>query len=194
LEDPDNSWLELEDDCEEGLIYHVNVVIEEEEELERRNTSTENVFGSNDNICPKEKDDIWKEEKVMYSPMARRKRKTSRDEDGREMRTHRRRVQRRKLSKNSDKDWEIRKKDAEIRDLLSSNSTKNKGGHPVRPIKSTRQLKVQINEGKGPTVDELLEGSLSEVDRERCDSEEQCEEEEEWEERLEEVRVLRMRD
>jgi hypothetical protein len=43
-------------------------------------------------------------------------------------------------------------------------------------------------------VDELLQGSLSEVDRERCDSEEQREEEEEWEERLEEVRVLRMRD
>ncbi len=162
--------------------------------MERRNTSMENVFGSNDGICPKEKDDIWKEEKVMYSPMARRKRKTSRDEDGREMRTHRRRVKRMKLSKKSNKDWEIRKKDAEIRDLLSSNSTKNEGGHPIRTIKLTREVEVQINEGKGPTVDELLQRSLSEVDRERCDSEEQREEEEEWEERVEEVRVLRMRD
>jgi hypothetical protein len=39
----DDSWLELEDECEEGPVYHVNVIIKEEEELEHGNTSRENV-------------------------------------------------------------------------------------------------------------------------------------------------------
>jgi hypothetical protein len=36
----------LEGECEEGPTYHVNILIEEEEESEQGNTSLENVIGS----------------------------------------------------------------------------------------------------------------------------------------------------
>jgi hypothetical protein len=39
----------LEGECEEGPTYHINIVVEEEEESEQGNTSLENVIGSNCN-------------------------------------------------------------------------------------------------------------------------------------------------
>lgn len=42
----DGYWLDLERECKVGPTYHVNIIIEEEEESERGNTSLENIISS----------------------------------------------------------------------------------------------------------------------------------------------------
>jgi hypothetical protein len=83
-----------------------------------------------------------------------------------------------RMGKKGGKYWETRKRDAKIRDLLRSDSSKSKGEHIVESFRPKRQSEIQTEEGEGATVDELLEGSLSEENTERCDWEKRQEEEE----------------
>jgi hypothetical protein len=119
VEDLRSSWLDLEEECEEGPTYHVNIVIEEEEG--QGNTSLENIIGSdcdesgkedgdNNDIQtpPGEKQLLERERGGVFTPV--RKRKACEEEVERGRRTNRRRVKRQKLSEGSDEEWETRRK------------------------------------------------------------------------------------
>jgi hypothetical protein len=66
-----------------------------------------------------------------------------------------------KISKKRAEDWEARKRDTEIRDLLRRVSSKPESEHPVRLLGQTGQSVIQAEVAEGSTVDELLEGSLN---------------------------------
>lgn len=96
------------------------------------------------------------------------------DERGRgqkKRRACRRRVKRAKTGKENNKDWVSIKQDAEIRGLLSSDSSEAEDKHHGEPYELARYPGAPTREGDGPTIDELLEGSMIEEDRTSCNSE-----------------------
>jgi hypothetical protein len=88
-----------------------------------------------------------------------KKKKVCGNEDRRGRKTHRRRMKGLRLSERSDMEWGARK-DAEIRDLLSSGSSEGEEKSPSETIKMTGSRKSRLPMMRAQTVDEFLEGSL----------------------------------
>jgi hypothetical protein len=147
VEDLRCSWLDLEEECEEGPTYHVNIVIEEEEG--QGNTFLENIIGSDCDESGKEDGDnndiqtppgdrqlLERERGGVFTPV--RIRKACEEEVERGRRTNRRGAKRQKLSEGSDEEWETRRKDAEVRDFVSSESSRDEERNFPQGISGSR--------------------------------------------------------
>jgi hypothetical protein len=74
-------------------------------------------------------------------------------EVGRGRKSCRRRAKQQKLSKGSDEKWQTRRKDTEIRGLLSSDSSGYEGRSPPRTLRAIGQLEARNIDEEGPTLE-----------------------------------------
>jgi hypothetical protein len=69
------------------------------------------------------------------------------------------------MSKRSDEEWDARKRDAKIRELLSSNSSDDNGEELQRQPMHADLVNGTTQHNENITVEELFEGSFKEEDR-----------------------------
>jgi hypothetical protein len=107
----------LEDEEEEMPVYHVNIIIEEDDDSGKRVELPAGRDSSNGDIWPRGKDNIKQVGNQHDCPLRRGREKKRGQRSGG--------VKRERTREKEDVHWEKLKHDAEIKDLLTSESSKN---------------------------------------------------------------------
>jgi hypothetical protein len=118
----------------------------------------------------KRKDNFWNYKGGTYS-FPTKKRRLLESEAKKTRRPCNRRPSHKRVSRKSDEEWGAMR-DGEIKDLLISDSNSVETGDIQRQPMNLVLVEEAVSCIKSPTVDELLEGSLSEGDKGQCTEEE----------------------